>query len=707
MSIIKEIPSTLPVGITRHHKNNKFIGFRARFRSGPGNGKNNEVSKCFTNSAQSVLDRYRKAVEWLQLMKEQVECKVDENTNTVDLSDIDKGNTKVSGLPDNIYENKSHKGEVTGYLVSYYDDSKKRRQKAFTQANTLDDNLKLAIEFRDSKTNYPVKSKQSIGVSGNKEKTREEKDNDRWIRNKKVDTSFTVDHMKKILKSHNIDYDNKWLKKRFITEVNGIHLPRENSKPSIDINTKESIDENINESNTDVTIELEEDIVLENKEKFISIKENKILQINDKQIMCRSSDGYINLTEMATSCGKLFGGWRRTKETEAFLQAISMSMHICIDKILIREQGGGKKRITWGHPLVAINFAQWSDVNFGVQVSKWVFELISTGKVELGKEKSIQEVEDIWKEKCNKLIEDHKKLLLEKDSLLVEKDSLLEEKDVLILEKDDLITSQKHENISMKKSLSRYERAHHYKKFNIKGPVYYVISDPLECKDGCPRRFRFKHGIAGTGHDGTFDSRLQNHRTALPFLQVDFVVMFFNPGAIETHMETVFRDQLNPNSKEWFSDDENFKQKFIDSLKNYLDMYYKGKYEILSEKELQEYNEDAKLTQKDNLHEGDIPILINNDSYNTNTDSYNTTNNTTNNINPVTNNTTNNTTNNITNNIDLSELKSLISELKTIILETLTIKELDIYLTKIKVPKHGKKDKKISKLRDYIRKYNS
>jgi hypothetical protein len=52
---------------------------------------------------------------------------------------------------------------------------------------------------------------------------------------------------------------------------------------------------------------------------------------------------------------------------------------------LIQIVKGGNSQLqgTWIHPYVSINLAQWCSPRFAVHVAKWVFELMTTGKVEL------------------------------------------------------------------------------------------------------------------------------------------------------------------------------------------------------------------------------------------------------------------------------------------------------------------------------------
>jgi hypothetical protein len=129
---------------------------------------------------------------------------------------------------------------------------------------------------------------------------------------------------------------------------------------------------------------------------------------------------YISFTDMAKVSGKLVGNWLKLKGTKEFLTALADDMQLEISnrdldfnnttdsKTLepaqpslhpIGEMGNingsgylievvqsfDREQGTWGHPDVALAFAQWCNPMFAIQVSRWVNELLTTGKVELPK----------------------------------------------------------------------------------------------------------------------------------------------------------------------------------------------------------------------------------------------------------------------------------------------------------------------------------
>jgi hypothetical protein len=107
-------------------------------------------------------------------------------------------------------------------------------------------------------------------------------------------------------------------------------------------------------------------------------------ELDGHQVSQRQTDGYVNATELCRAAGKLFADYGRLEATTAFLNEASVSMGIPIDSLVQSkpgrpDRGGG----TWVHPDVAVHLAQWCSPRFAVAVSKWVRELLTTGRVEL------------------------------------------------------------------------------------------------------------------------------------------------------------------------------------------------------------------------------------------------------------------------------------------------------------------------------------
>lgn len=108
---------------------------------------------------------------------------------------------------------------------------------------------------------------------------------------------------------------------------------------------------------------------------------NLIKNWNGKTIRIRK-DRYVSLTDMAQSCNKLFANWNQNSSTKSYLETLSSVIGIPITELVQVIQGGSpENQGTWGHPKVAIRFAQWCSDEFAIQVDTWVDELLNTGTV--------------------------------------------------------------------------------------------------------------------------------------------------------------------------------------------------------------------------------------------------------------------------------------------------------------------------------------
>ena len=99
---------------------------------------------------------------------------------------------------------------------------------------------------------------------------------------------------------------------------------------------------------------------------------------NGKTIRIRE-DNYVCLTDMATANGKKINHWLELKSTTDYLTAFEQATGITV-AVLLQVSNGNP---TWGHPKIAIRFAQWCSPEFAIQVDFWVDELLTTGSVSI------------------------------------------------------------------------------------------------------------------------------------------------------------------------------------------------------------------------------------------------------------------------------------------------------------------------------------
>jgi hypothetical protein len=110
---------------------------------------------------------------------------------------------------------------------------------------------------------------------------------------------------------------------------------------------------------------------------------NLIKSWNGRTIRIRE-DRYVNLTDMAQASGKRFPDWNRLDSSRSYLKTLSAVVQISTTELVRTQQGGTpENQGTWGHPKVAIRFAQWCSDELAVRVDSWVDELLTKGYVSL------------------------------------------------------------------------------------------------------------------------------------------------------------------------------------------------------------------------------------------------------------------------------------------------------------------------------------
>jgi hypothetical protein len=259
------------------------------------------------------------------------------------------------------------------------------------------------------------------------------------------------------------------------------------------------------------------------------------------QIVCRESDGYIDVTNLCKAGGKEFKAWNKRKKTKEFIKALEIKLNnesqksknnsgIILTSLLIKfETGYGSNQGTWVHPKVAINIAQWISPEFDLQVSDWVHQLLVMGQVRLTddvKDEDVIEVQ-INKQKHNRLVSEGN----EKDAEIIAENIANKMKEL-----EDKNTALIKENIRISKYLERKRRKQYDKK-----KVIYIIKHN-KFKD------QYKVGIANS-----LTSRVSVYNTGAP---EDYDVIFhrytMNNDLVEANIKRKFIDKLFTYNKEWY-----------------------------------------------------------------------------------------------------------------------------------------------------------
>ena len=197
-----------------------------------------------------------------------------------------------------------------------------------------------------------------------------------------------------------------------------------------------------------------------NKTKYKDIPEEIIkkdiqsLKLKDNyQLEYREEDGYINITNLCKAGGKEFKNWNKNDKTKRFLDVLSSTVLIRTIELLKQEQGGNGERHTWAHAQVAINIAQWISPEFDVLVSKWVYEIMLTGKVNIKDIKTTEELDTMNKE--NKLLKNRIKLLESKVLQKQPREKFDENKNVVYIVTTEYKEAQGHYKIGKAQDLQK------------------------------------------------------------------------------------------------------------------------------------------------------------------------------------------------------------------------------------------------------------
>lgn len=92
---------------------------------------------------------------------------------------------------------------------------------------------------------------------------------------------------------------------------------------------------------------------------------------------------YVNMTQMCQAHEKQFSDYSRLESTKAFLEGLSVDMGIPVSGLIITIKGGYDKQSqgTWAHPEVAIDCAQWVNIEFRIWANRALRQLISSRRV--------------------------------------------------------------------------------------------------------------------------------------------------------------------------------------------------------------------------------------------------------------------------------------------------------------------------------------
>ncbi len=116
----------------------------------------------------------------------------------------------------------------------------------------------------------------------------------------------------------------------------------------------------------------------------------QVFKYKEQEISFNFGDGnrMINATQMAQAFDKKPNHFLRSKQTQAFINALSQVANLQLEKI-VKVIHGGNQHGTWMHEQLALKFAAWLSPEFEVWVYNKIQELLHQGYTSIQPLKSI------------------------------------------------------------------------------------------------------------------------------------------------------------------------------------------------------------------------------------------------------------------------------------------------------------------------------
>ena len=249
-----------------------------------------------------------------------------------------------------------------------------------------------------------------------------------------------------------------------------------------------------------------------------------VLENGTEFVIPLREDGYIFATKLCQASEKKISHWLRSKETKELIKQIEKNdAHKRASALIEIYKGGNNKysQGTWIHPDLGLNLAQWCSPNFALQVSRWLKELIFTGSVEIGKEKSHDDI-----------IKQLQKQLKQAESLIIAYD----EENKKVLKRYNKLY-QTHQAYLKRKELY---------KLNKSSCVYLISMNRNKTDDTGKIDIKF-------GHTGDVTDRTSTYRTSNPYCKLLCVMYVQQNVTIETFLKIRYEKELQPNNSEFVS----------------------------------------------------------------------------------------------------------------------------------------------------------
>lgn len=293
-------------------------------------------------------------------------------------------------------------------------------------------------------------------------------------------------------------------------------------------------------------------------------------------------DGYMFVTDLCKSYKKKFCNYHRSKETLEILDLISSSTGILSKQLIDIYKGGNKKKCqgTWIHQDLFFHFAQWCSSDFSIQVSKWMQEIIITDKLQIGNEKTSDELKNEYEKKCDELIKEYEKELEKKTKII-----LKQNEETLLLTQNYEKAKKNHREFLHRKEIYKLRKS---------ACIYLIIMQDEDMNQ------RIKIGFTKDITD-----RVTVYRTSNPFCKLLFVMYTEDCILLETSIKRKYEKERFPKNSEFICNV--CVETLIKEIKNFAELI-NIKYSIEEENELITFNRHNIEFTEDEKDESEEPL---------------------------------------------------------------------------------------------------
>ena len=269
-------------------------------------------------------------------------------------------------------------------------------------------------------------------------------------------------------------------------------------------------------------------------------------------------DGYIYATALCKAAGRRLSNWVRLADTQKIKEKLedklkkTMRVNEHPPKVIDIRMGSkdGLDQGTWVHPDLGIVLAQWCSPSFALQVGSWIKELVFTGEVKAGSEKTETEVTESLKAK---LREAEEKLAAAKAESAA-KDAELGKTKAKLKRTEEVAAGFEKHNKEVEAQLKQVRINHQtflrrkdLYKMRTGTCVYLADVDGLN-----DRRVETIERIK-VGYTGDINRRMADFRTGSPFIKLMCVIYTPSHLSLENAMKVKFEKNLFPNNREFIT----------------------------------------------------------------------------------------------------------------------------------------------------------